>query len=176
MVGDRVLACQADDARRNGRDEHEPSDALVRRLDPACADGAEPRADESHDVGPEIGTHGDERPQVKRDIERLVEPVVLLEVRPVRRPGNEDEVPRRGDRQELGQPLDDPEDEGLPVRQRGGVVPRSEQREHDGEPERGPRDAEDDGAAHGDDPMHPCTRKPPEENGRKLRQSGEQRA
>ena len=52
--------------------------------------------------------------------------------------------------QELGQPLNDPEDERLAVRERVGVVPHSREREDDGEAERGPRDAEHDGAAHGE--------------------------
>ena len=49
----------------------------------------------------------------------------------------------------LRQPLDDAEDERLPVRQRVQVVTHSEDREDDGDRERRPRDAEDDGAAHG---------------------------
>ena len=44
------------------------------------------------------------------------------------------------------------EDERLPVRERSRVVPHSEERQDDGETERRPRDAEDDGAAHGEDP------------------------
>jgi hypothetical protein len=86
---------------------------------------------------------------VQRDVERLVEAVVLLEIRPVRTPRNEDEMARRRDRKELRQSLDDAEDERLCVRQRLRVVPHSEDREDDGDRERRPRDAEDDGAAHG---------------------------
>ena len=113
---------------------------------------------------------------MERDVERLVEAVVLLEVRPVGSPGHEDEVPRRRDRKELGESLDDTEDERLSVRQRGRVVPHSEEREDDGETERGPRDAEDDGAAHGEDPTLRPTERRQEEIGRKLRQSGERGA
>ena len=69
---------------------------------------------------------GDERAEVQRDVERLVEAVVLLQVRPVGAPRNEDEVPRRRDREELGQPLHDAENERLAVRQRVRVVPHSE--------------------------------------------------
>ncbi len=87
---------------------------------------------------------------MQSDVERLVEAVVLLEVRPLGRPGHEDEVTRRRDGQELGQPLNEPEDERLAVRHRVGVVPHSEEREDDGETERGSRDAEHDGAAHGE--------------------------
>ena len=114
------------------------------------ADGPEPRADEAHEVAPEVRADRDERSEVQRDVERLVEAVVLLEVRPLGRPGNEDEVARRRDRQELGEPLHDAEDERLAVRERRRVVPHSEEREDDGETERGPRDAEHDGAAHGE--------------------------
>ena len=110
---------------------------------------------------------------MQRDVERLVEAVVLLEVRPLGRPRNEDEVSRGGDRQELGEPLHDAEDERLPVRERRRVVPHSEEREDDGETERGSRDAEHDGAAHGEI-LRSC---PPtrveKQKGRKLRQSGE---
>jgi hypothetical protein len=86
---------------------------------------------------------------VECDVERLVEPVVLLEVRPVRGPRDEDEMTGGGDRQELGQTLDETEDERLAVREGVRIIPHSEDREHDRGRERRPRDAEDDGAAHG---------------------------
>ena len=63
-----------------------------------------------------------ERAEVERDVEGLVEAVVLLEVRPLGAPGNEDEVARGRDRQELGEPLHDAEDERLAVRQRVRIV------------------------------------------------------
>ena len=55
--------------------------------------GAQPRTYESHEVAPEVCADRDERSEVQRDVERLVEAVVLLEIRPLGRPRNEDEVP-----------------------------------------------------------------------------------
>ena len=92
VIGYRVLTGQADNARRDGRDEHEPRDALVRRLHPPSTNRAEPGSDESGDVAPEVGPDSDERPEVERDVEGLVEAVVLLEVRPLGCPRNEDEM------------------------------------------------------------------------------------
>ena len=77
------------------------------------------------------GADGDEGPEVERDVEGLVEAVVLLEVGPVRRPRDEDQMAGRRDRKQLGQPLDDPEHECLGIRQRGRVLPHPEQREND---------------------------------------------
>jgi hypothetical protein len=86
---------------------------------------------------------------VERDVEGLVEAVVLLEVGPLGGPGDEDEVARRRDRQQLGEALDDAEHERLPVRERVGIVPHSEECQDEGETERRSRDAEDERAAHG---------------------------
>jgi hypothetical protein len=152
VIGDGVLAEQSEDARRDRRDEHEPGHTLVGTLDAASADRVDPGAYESHDVAPEVRGDGDECSEVQRDVERLVEAVVLLEVRPVSGPRHEDEMTRGGDRQELREPLDDAEDECLTVRQRRRVVPRSEDREDGRDSERHSRDAEDDGAAHSRDP------------------------
>jgi hypothetical protein len=104
---------------------------------------------ESHDVAPEVHTNRDERAKVERNVERLIEPVVLLEIRPVRGPRDKDEMPRGGDRKELGQALYETEGERLTVRERVGVVPHSQDRQCGRGRERRPRDAEDDGAAHG---------------------------
>ena len=38
-----------------------------------------------------------------------------FQVGPVGSPGNEDQVARRGDRKQLGEPLNEPEDEGLGI-------------------------------------------------------------
>ena len=176
VVGDRVLTREPDDAGWNGGDEHEPRDPLVGPLDAAPTHRVEPGTHETDDVAPEVGADRHERPQVECDVEGLVEAVVLLEVRPVGAPGNEDEVPRGRDGQELRQTLDDPEDERLPVRQRGRVVPHSEDREHRRGGERDPRHAEDEGASHGRILRGDRRRKGGEEFGRKLRQSGERGA
>ena len=94
--------------------------------------------DEPDDVAPEVRGDGDERPQVERDVERLVEAVVLLEVRPLRAPGDEDEVTRRRDREELGEALDDAEDERLAVRERVRVVRDAGNGEHAASPSAAP--------------------------------------
>ena len=173
MVGDDVLAEEAGDPGGNRRDEHEPRHTLVGRLHAPATDGTDPRSHEPHDVAPEVRNHGDERSEMERDVERLVEAVVLLEVRPVGSPRHENEVPGRRDRKELGEALDDTQDERLSVRQRGRVVPHSEQRQDDGETEGGARDAEDGGAAHGGILRLGSRRADAEEIARKLRQSGE---
>ena len=74
------------------------------------------------DVGPEVGDDGDQGAEVKRDVERLVEVGVRLEVVPVRDPRHEDQVSRGGDRQQLGQALGDPEHERLPVGEAAGLL------------------------------------------------------
>ena len=57
---------------------------------------------------------------------------------------------RRGrDRQELGEPLDEPEYEGLGIRERVGIVTHAGEREHERETERRTRDAVHERAAHG---------------------------
>ena len=81
-----------DDAGGDGRDDDEPGDALVRRPEAAAAQRRPERGDEPQDVVPEVRGDRDERPEVERDVERLVEAVVLLEVRPVAEPRHEDEV------------------------------------------------------------------------------------
>ena len=126
------------------------------------------------DVGPEVGRHRDERSEVERDVERLVEPVVLLEVRPVSEPGHEDEVSGRGDRQELRKPLDDAEDERLAVRDGIGILTHTHEREDEGKPERRRRGAIDDRAAHAEILRRPRGRGLGEKR-RKMQQSGEWR-
>jgi hypothetical protein len=59
---------------------------------------------------------------MERDVERLVELLVGRQIRPVGRPRDEDQVPRRGDRQQLGRALDDPEHERLPVGEAPGLL------------------------------------------------------
>ena len=84
-----------------------------------------------HDLRPEVDDHGHERPEVERDVERLVEVLVRLEVVPVPDPGDEDQVARRGDRQQLGRALDDPERERLPVGELARLLAHAEGSEDD---------------------------------------------
>ena len=132
------------------------------------------RGDEPEDVVPEVGAHGDERPEMERDVERLVEAIVLLEVRPVAEPGHEDEVSGRGDRQELREPLDDAEDERLAVRDGVGILAHAREREDEGKPERRRRGAIDDRAAHAEI-LRRVRGRGLGEKRRKMQQSGERR-
>jgi hypothetical protein len=48
-----------------------------------------------HDLVPEVDDDRDERPEVERDVERLVEVSCVREVVPVPDPGDEDQVAGR---------------------------------------------------------------------------------
>ena len=85
---------------------------------------------------------------MERDVERLVEILVLLEVRPVAGPRDEDQVPRRRDRQQLGESLHEPENQRLPVREGGSLLPPADQGEHDGDREQRRGGPVDEGSAH----------------------------
>ena len=104
---------------------------------------------------PEVDDDGDQRAEMQRDVERLVEGVVLLQVLPVPQPGHEDQVARRGDRQQFRRTLDEAEHERLPVRQRPGLIPHSEERQHDREGETGARGDPEGPAAHRRRPYGP---------------------
>ena len=71
---------------------------------------------------PEVGDRGDQRAGVQGDVEGLVERLVFLQERVVLEPGDEDQVPRGGDRQELREALDDPQKEGLQFGHRRGIL------------------------------------------------------
>ena len=60
-----------------------------------------------------------------------------MEVVPAPRPRDENQVPRRRDRQQLGCSLDDAEDECLPESDSfPGALPYPQRRQHDGEKKR----------------------------------------
>ena len=86
---------------------------------------------------------------MQSDVEGLVEAVVLLEVRPLRGPGDEDQVAGGRDREELGQSLDEPEHERLEVGEPVGIVAHAGEGEDERESEGRARNAVDEGAAHG---------------------------
>ena len=121
VLGDHRLPGGADERRRHRRDRDDPGGALGRAPDPPAGDAPGERARELENVAPEVRDHRDERPQVERDVEGLVEGVVLLEVRPVPEPRHEDQVARRRDGQQLGEPLHDPEHQRLPLGERRAV-------------------------------------------------------
>ena len=76
----------------------------------AIADGGQPGRDETEPVGPEVDEQREQRPDVEHDAERqrLDERVV-----PAEQERDDDQVPGRGDRQELGESLHDPHDQRL---------------------------------------------------------------
>ncbi len=61
---------------------------------------------------------------MERHVEGPVEVLVVLEEVVVLKPGNEDQVAGGGDRQELGEPLDDPEQKGLELGHWRGMLVR----------------------------------------------------
>ena len=107
-------------------------------LNAPVADGAEPGDDEPGDVSSEVGRDRHERADVQADVEGRVEGVVLLQIRPVREPGHEDQVAGRRDGQEFGQALNDTEHERLPARQLPRLFADPQRREHDGQQHRCP--------------------------------------
>ena len=81
-------------------------------------------------------------------VECLIELVVLLEEPPFGEPRDEDQVPRRGNRQELGEPLHRTERERLPPRESAGHLADPERREQEGNDESHGGHGVDPGAAH----------------------------
>ncbi len=71
-----------------------------------------PARDVAGEVVAEVGDGGDQRADVEGDVERLLDAVVV-EVVPAEQPGHEQQVAARRDRQELGQSLDEAEDDGV---------------------------------------------------------------
>ena len=62
------------------RNDDQPGDLLVLRPTERRTRLREPGNDVSDQVVPEVRDHGDERPQVECDVERLVECLVLFQV------------------------------------------------------------------------------------------------
>ena len=85
VLGDEVLEQEADHPRRDRRRDDHPRHPLLGRRDRATPQRAEPRDDETLQVVPEVRPDRDERPEVKRDVERLVEGVVRPRGSPTRR-------------------------------------------------------------------------------------------
>ena len=113
VVLDEALPEASRDHRGDRADGDGPGEPLISALDRAPADGDPQRLQQPDDVGPKVGEHGDQRPGVKRDVERLVEGLVVLQEAVILEPGNEDQVTGGRDRQKLGQPLDHPQQERL---------------------------------------------------------------
>ena len=78
VLGDQVLAEESDDRGGDRRNNDEPRYPLLGRLHPARSQRAQPRPQQADQVAPEVRHNRDERAQVERDVEGLVEGVVLL--------------------------------------------------------------------------------------------------
>jgi len=83
-----------------------------------------PSREEPADVAPEVGDQREEGAQVQGDVEGLVQLRVLEEEVPVEQPGDDQQMPGTGDRQELGESLDDAQDDGLQDGQGGSFAGR----------------------------------------------------
>jgi len=142
---DRRLAERAGERGWDRPREDVPGQPLIVVPDRAVAHGAEPRADIPHHVGPEVEDHRDERPEVKGDVEGLVEALVRFQVVPVPDPRHEDQVTGRRDRQELRQALCYSERERLPVGKAPSLLPDARHGEDD-------RDGKEDGGQSVDQP------------------------
>ena len=127
----------------NRRDEDEPGDPLVRRVDPAGAAASRARRATSRTMSrPEVRGDRDERSEVERDVEGLVEAVVLLEVRPVGGPGTRMRCPDDEIGRSSVSPWTIPRTSACAVRERVRIVADAGEREDEGKPERRPRDAD----------------------------------
>ena len=147
MLFDHIRSDRACDRSRDRRCKDEPGDLLVSRPDRPAADGTEPGGDEAQDVRPEVRDDGDQCPEMQRDVERLVEVRVLLEVTPVAEPRDENQVAGGGDREQLGEALDDAEGEGLPVGELPGLLADTGKRQDEGESQQRDRGSVDESAA-----------------------------
>ena len=111
LLVDDVVEQVADQGRRDGRRDQQPGQLPIRFVaERAIADRGQSGRDEAKPVLAEVQQQGRERAHVEHDAERerCDERVI-----PAHHVGHQDEVPRRRDRQELGESLDDPHDQGL---------------------------------------------------------------
>ena len=97
---------------------------------------------------PEVGDDGSECAEVQCHVERLVEGLVLPQVCPVADPRDENQMSRRGDRQQLGEPLNEAQDERLPVGQLRRVICPADQRQDERGREERRCGSVDEGSAH----------------------------
>ena len=115
----RSLARKPTTHDRQRPDDHQPGEPVVGSVRALGVEqAAAPGADEHHDVAPEVDDHGDDRADLDDRGERgdagssMGRPSIFSAM--VR-------CPVRGDREELGEALDDAEDDGLDRRSRGGL-------------------------------------------------------
>ena len=113
MVLDEALPDASRDHRRDRADDDGPGNACIGALNRAAAERRPYRSNQADDLRLEVDQDRDQRPGMECDVERLVELLVVLKEVIVLQPGDQDQVTGGGDRQELGQPLDDPEHQCL---------------------------------------------------------------
>ena len=106
---DEGVEGRADHEGGQGRhDEQEREPFLVGGRGP-MSKRPQPGGDEGLQVAPEVHEHREERAQVQCDVVGLLQLGVVVELVPREEPGHEDQMTARRDRQELGQPLGQPE-------------------------------------------------------------------
>src|SRR4029453_5682916 len=100
---------------------------------------AEPRGRVAGDVVSEVHERADERPEVQRDVEGLVQ-ARIGEDRPVEEPRHDDQVTRARDRRELGHALGDAEHDRLQDGRGGSSAAAVENAAHPSRPRFRPYD------------------------------------
>ena len=107
-----------DQRRRHGRQQEQPRQPPLRGGRPlAVDDEPEPLTHVHREVLAEVEDRGEERAEVEGDVERLLD-LGRVEVVPPEQPRDEQQVPARRDRQELREPLDETEHDGVEDRHR----------------------------------------------------------
>lgn len=115
VIVDRALQQGADDGAGDGGEQEEPGQALVRRADGPVPDRRQPGTGQAAQIPAEVDHGGDEGAGVEGDVEGLVQVDVgrAVELLPAEQPWHQDQVPARGDGQELRQSLGDAQDDGV---------------------------------------------------------------
>ena len=103
---DHLAEEQADDGQRHESDQHIERKTLRRRL-------AWQAAYDFGDLCPVFPDHGQNGARLDDDLEQLAARVIEIE-----QVTGKDQMPRRGNRQEFGQPLNDAEDKGFEQQQK----------------------------------------------------------
>ena len=119
---ERVLEQQPDDAGRDRAHHEQPAQPRVGvvRRDLAQPQRAEDAAHDPHPVVPEEAEQHERGGEVRCDQEREEEVVVLVNV-PAEQPRQDHGVAEARDREELGEALEEPQHDGLEVRDQGGA-------------------------------------------------------
>jgi len=109
----RLLEEEPGKSDRDGAEDEAPTQPLLRRPLHSPGDGAaDDRPYDRPPVAPEIDDQGGRRPNMQEDNKRQERRVVLVD-RPAQQLGEDDRVPEAADREELGDALEQRQDEGL---------------------------------------------------------------